>query len=157
MMEYSVIYARAGGDPTRAPVLGRHPTELCQEASEDLQVFCYGGLAMATKRAEGSARRLLEFCEGLGASRVMRCVEGVVPEFRSHLGRSALDGSVCRVVSDPKAVEVCARQYAYFLFDQYADPAIGEKICTGAGVPVQICRDAETASRDWARTPTPDA
>jgi len=157
LMEYAVIYARASGDPTRAPVLGRHPTELCQEADADLQVFCYGGLAMATKRVEGSARRLLEFCENLGPSRVVRCVEGVVPEFRSHLGRERLDGGVCRAVSDPQAVEVCARQYAYFLFDQYADSEIGEKICAAAGVPVAVCKNAESAARDWSRTPMPDA
>lgn len=155
LMEYSVIYRRASGDPARAPQLGRHPTELCQEASEELQVFCYGGLAMATPRSDTSARELLEFCAALAGGRSLRCVEGVVPEFRSHLGRPNLDGSVCRVLNDAGR-EICARQYAYFIFDQYADTALSIRICDEAGVPVEVCLASEKSARDWSRTDLPE-
>jgi hypothetical protein len=155
LMEYSVIYRRAAGDPSRAPMLGRHPTELCAEAGEDLQVYCYGGLAMATQRSETSARDLLEFCSKLPQGRDLRCVEGVVPEFRSHLGRPNLDGSVCRVLSSAGR-EICARQYSYFIFDQYADTSLSLQICEQAGVNREVCLAAESASRDWARTELPE-
>lgn len=150
IMEYSVIHRRAGGDGARLPSPGRDPVELCAEASRELQVYCYGGLAMAEPRTETSARELLEFCAALDADREIRCVEGVVPEFRSHLGRPNLDGSVCGILGDA-AREVCARQYAYFIYDQFPDVGLVLRICDQADVPEAVCLTASSESRDWDR------
>lgn len=150
IMEYAVIHQRAEGDATRLPLPGRDPVELCAEAVAELQVYCYGGLAMAEPRTETSARELLEYCAGLAPERTLRCVEGVVPEFRSHLGRPNLDGSVCGVLDDD-AREVCARQYAYFIYDQFPDVGLVLRICDQADVPEEVCLTASSDARDWDR------
>lgn len=150
LMEYAVIHQRSGGDATRLPFPGRPPAELCDEAAPELRVYCYGGLAMAKPRTETSARELLEYCAALPADRGLPCVEGVVPEFRSHLGRPNLDGSVCTVL-DASLREVCARQYAYFIYDQFPDASLVLRICDEAGVDPDVCMNAGSEARDWDR------